>query len=226
MAGRKTCTLPVQGGAGQAMVLYLFAELLPHFAKRPVQQFVFGKLLCQHRATARHIGVVEHQIDALTVGAHRIASRQLWRTEDHELVTALIQWSLTQEGQHEIRIERGPVESGIKHKETILDLTYILQGLELIGHDLGRVAKGLQELLTDVLVFWTIQADQGRHAGCLRQHGPLRQRDYPWRRCRSRLCHGGGSGAVRPRVIGEALLTGRARNTHWMVRGELVIGNL
>ena len=84
--------------------LHFFAELLPHGTKRAIQQFMLGQVLRQYRATVGYVSVVDDEIHALAVCRHGIRRGQVRRTEDHELVTASIERTLTQEGQHEIRL--------------------------------------------------------------------------------------------------------------------------
>ena len=140
--------------------LQLFAELLPHIAKRAVQQFVLGQVLRQYRATVGHVSVINDEIDALAVGGHGIGRDQIRGTENDKLVTALIEWALTQEGQHEIRIRGGAIESRVEHEQTIGHLAQILERLELIRHDIRSVPECLQGLLAGCLVRWIIQANK------------------------------------------------------------------
>src|SRR5262249_16996612 len=104
---------------------------------------MFRQVLRQYRATVGYVSVVDDEIHALTVCRHGIRRGQVRRTEDHELVTALIERTLTQEGQHKIRIERGAIESPIEHKEAIRHLAQILQRLELIRHHIGGIPESL-----------------------------------------------------------------------------------
>ena len=84
----------------------------------------------------------------------------------------------------------------------------------------------MEHLLTHLLVLWTIQADEGLLGVGIRHDRPLRHGDHAYLRCQARVYNGPARGAVRPWVIGEALLTGRARDAHRMVYGQLGIGNL
>ena len=67
---------------------------------------MLSQVLRQYRATVGYISVVKDEIHALAICGHGLCRGQVRRTENHELVTALIERALTQEGQDEIRLYR------------------------------------------------------------------------------------------------------------------------
>ena len=90
--------------------------------------------------------------------------------------------------------------------------------------------QGVKVAVLDLTAFGANLTAEQWYEGLLgvgiRHDRPLRHGDHAYLRCQACVYNGPSRGAVRPWVIGEALLTGRARDAHRMVYGQLGIGNL